>query len=571
MLHRQRNDTDMDNTALDHKSCPGSWKALPFELRVMVIEMLAWPGPGAKSTSVLKEAKLAPYSYVSRQWNSLVEPIQFKRLILGKSDIFDFGKIVTGPRMAYVQHIWLRLELPTYDCQSCQTEESKDEMQSHNVTYSNAIWDLFEVLSSPSWTNTGGITLELSAHSPSDTIHFGKDLKMRISDTAWEKADEDPDRSTSLTHNDPPHGWLHGRKCRRTLPAGAKHRLFGHARGLGFDRDAASVKRLGLRLPEVRTIHTLVIRRQFYRGFSASRGLIGMFHSLPGLQDFKYEPWCGPPRDLYGPDGVPAVQTTPDKPYAELLYIERARFSRDSEHEHLFRRVLGRGSRLKRISIFEDGDDVFYETSPRSRYATRYYHPSGALARHLARSSRYLEELHASQNVDAEDFFIPAPDPGDDLGESSGWNNLRYLSLTCMHLVGSVLMADGDGTVIRLAATRARLMPQLEVMELWGRWGPGTASIFRFERRGRRPRIQLLSTELSHISKGETACWQGVVERLYPGLGIRLEVEETRLDGNKVPGLASVIELLVLKDRILHPISLQQMHQEDRRRQVTYR
>lgn len=36
-------------------------------------------------------------------------------------------------------------------------------------------------------------------------------------------------------------------------------------------------------------------------------------------------------------------------------------------------------------------------------------------------------------------------------------------------------------------------MPQLEVMELWGRWGSGTASIFRFERRGRRPKIQLLS------------------------------------------------------------------------------
>lgn len=335
----------------------------------MVIEMLAWPGPGARSTSVLKQTNLAPYSYVSRHWNSLVEPIQFKRLILGQSDILDFGKIVTGARMAYVQHIWLRLELPAYDCQSCQTEESNEEMQSHNVTYSHAIWDLFEVLSSPSWTNTGGFTLELSAHSPSDTIHFGEDLKMRISDTAWEKADEDPDMPTILTHNDAPHGWLHGRKCWRTLPTGAKHRLFGHARGLGFDRDAASVKRLGLRLPEVRTIHTRDCRTlDTSRGAALLATFMGPMASLP-------------------------FQNTTDKPYAELSYIERARFSWDSEHEHLFRRVLGRGSRLKRISIFEDVDDVFYETSPRSRYATRYYHPSGALARHLARSSRYLEEL----------------------------------------------------------------------------------------------------------------------------------------------------------------------------------
>ncbi|KAK7740668.1 hypothetical protein SLS53_005136 [Cytospora paraplurivora] len=495
----------------------------------------------------------------------------FENLILHQSDIQEFSKIVKGSRMFYLQYIWLRLELPTYDCQSCQTEESKEDIRSHNLIYTNAIWDLFEILSSPSWTNTHGLTLELSAHSPSDTVHFGKDLKMRISDTPWEKWDEEPDRPPTFTHNDPFHGWLHGRFCRRPLPTGAKARLFGHPRGLGFDRDATSVRRMGRKLPEVSTIHTIVIRRQFYRAFSASRGLVPMFRSLPRLETLTYEPWRGPPRDLRGPSGVPAVRNTPDEPHAELAYRERARFLRDNDHEHLFGRILGGRPGLKRVSIFEDADDVFYETSSRARRAPKFYHPSGAVARHLARASRDLEELHASQNVDAEDFFTPAPGLGLEPGALPGWRNLRYLSLTCMHIVGSVLMEERGDTVISLAAKRAGLMPQLEVMELWGRWATGTATIFRFERRGRRPRIQLLSTECCCVSKQETDCWQGVVDRLYPELGIRLEVEVIRLDGVRILGLASVIELLVLKDRMLHPVSLLQLHQEDRRRQVTYR
>lgn len=559
------------DTTLERKSCPGSWEILPFELMAMILEMLTWPG--SNSTSLSEHKALAPYSNVSRQWQSIVEPILFKRIILHQSDIPDFDKIAIGPRVVYTQHIWLRLQLPTYDCQLCQTRQSKEEIQSHNLTYTNAIWDLFEILSSPSWTDTRGITLELSAHSPSDMIHFGKDLKMRSSDTAWEKGDEDPGRPPTVTHNDPFHGWLQGRNCRRPVPAGAKDRLFGDAHGLCFDQNAASAIRMGHELPEVSIVHSLVIRRQFYRAFSARMGLGQMFRSLPGLEDFTYEPWRSPFRNLRGTGGLPAVRNTPNKPDAVFLYTQRDRLARDSENEYLLRTLLGGRSGLKRISIFENADDVFYETATKPRFVAKYYHLTGALGRHLARWSQDLQELHASQNVDAECFFVPEPGVGGGPGKVSGWRNLRYLSLTCRYIAraGSFLIGTRDDTVITLAAKRAKLMPQLEVMELWGRWETGTASIFRFERRGRRPRIQLMSTEFGHISKQERVCWQDVVDHLYPGLGIRLEVEVIRLDGNAILGLASVIELLVLKDRILHPVSLQQMHKEDRRRQVTHR
>lgn len=151
----------------------------------MIIEMLAWPG--ADSISANEKISLAPYSSISRQWQSLIEPIQSKHLIIHQFDIAKFSRIVTGPRRIYLQHSWLRIRLNKYDCQSCRSEESQEEIRCQNLTYTRAIWNLYEVLSSPSWSDKRGVTLELSAHSPSDAIHYGKDLKMREFDTAWEK------------------------------------------------------------------------------------------------------------------------------------------------------------------------------------------------------------------------------------------------------------------------------------------------------------------------------------------------------------------------------------------------
>ncbi|ROV92980.1 hypothetical protein VMCG_08970 [Cytospora schulzeri] len=213
---------------------------------------------------------------------------------------------------------------------------------------------------------------------------------------------------------------------------GAKDRLFGDARGLCFDQNAASAIRMGQKLPEVNIIHSLTIRRQFYRAFSARRGLAQMIRSLPGLHDFTYEPWRSPFRNVFrGSDGLPVVRNTTDKPYAVLSYTQRGRFMRDSDHEYLLKVLLRDESRLKRMSIFEDADDVFYETATTPRFIPPSYQLPGPLARRLAKWSRDLEELHASQNFDAECFFFPEPDVGGGpargygaLGPLGDWNRV---------------------------------------------------------------------------------------------------------------------------------------------------
>ncbi|KAK2604574.1 hypothetical protein N8I77_007491 [Diaporthe amygdali] len=538
--------------------------------------MLAWPDtkpPVIEVTRPQTAPVFARYSTISRQWQSLIEPILFKRLILNQHDMDCFGRTVTGPRTAFVQHIWLRIVLPAYDCKSCRKEESEEEIVSHNLDYTNAIWQLFGFLSSSAWNekrhhSAKGITLELSAHSLTDTAHFGKDLKMRSNDTAWGDKNERRVWIPWLTHDDVLHDWQEGRKCRSVVPTGAKRRLFGPPRGLCLDRDASFVRLRGAELPEVNAIHALVIRRQFYRAFSIRKGLAKIFRSLPRLQELVYEPWRGPPADLCGLDGIPAVQNDPSRPHAQLLYMDTARLTRDFDHMHFFSKVLSDKPNLKRVSIFEDVDDVFFDANPRTMADPKTYQPSSEIARYLARLSQNLEELHASQNVDANDFFASHSVLSGD--ERLEWKSLKYLSLTSTRLPSLASRPNIGDSVICWAAKAAERMPRLEVMELWSSQRFGFATIFRFERRERQPRIQLLSTRPSHLTEIEEAHWQRVVDHLYPGLGVWLEVEVTLLDMPTILGPASVIDLLMLKDRVLHPVSLRQMHTEDQRRKVTY-
>ncbi|RYP24044.1 hypothetical protein DL765_000772 [Monosporascus sp. GIB2] len=80
--------------------------------------------------------------------------ITFQRLILHQAEISDFHKIVQGRRRPLLEWIWLRLELPEYDCERCDQQESTYEKKINNITFTNALWDFFKVLSE--WNNKKG-------------------------------------------------------------------------------------------------------------------------------------------------------------------------------------------------------------------------------------------------------------------------------------------------------------------------------------------------------------------------------------------------------------------------------
>ncbi|EHK21159.1 uncharacterized protein TRIVIDRAFT_51771, partial [Trichoderma virens Gv29-8] len=230
--------------------------------------------------------KRAAYAAVSPEWKYYFEAKSFLHLTLHQSDLPDFGKIVQRDnRQIFVNFICLRLQLPEYDCSKCRERESPEEVRANQSLFTNAVWQLFSILST--WMEQRKIGLELSVHSPSDALHYCQELKGRIRDNVTVV----PRYRKSTTKRKSTHGWRRGRQV-HFPPENAKLRVFGHPNGLGFDLQTPLAQKLRA-LPKVNAVNWLLIRRQFYRHFSIPNALGPMIKSLTCLETFQYEPWQG--------------------------------------------------------------------------------------------------------------------------------------------------------------------------------------------------------------------------------------------------------------------------------------
>ncbi|KAI3392864.1 hypothetical protein diail_5039 [Diaporthe ilicicola] len=503
------------------------WNRLPRELHDMILERFTWhthsdEGPLAGTD------QLAVLATVCRDWQDFFEGKLFQQLTLKtESDIQAFAELVQSRRRAYVKWVWLRIELPLYDCQQCHRHETREDVQVQNTTFTNLVWDLFDVLSK--WKNKDvhnhGITLELSAHSPSDAHHFNKDLRFRLHDSAWDRWDARP----VLPHNDPFHGWQDGKQVKE-IPSDAKYRVFGF--GLHFDYKLPSVRRRRMRLPKVSVVTSFVIRRQFSRSFGVRRGLYPMMCSLTRLSTFSFEPWQGP----------------------SILYQRKQEWY----HAFLVREVLkARRKTLKKVAIFESHDEIFYHPP---RNATSHRLGTDLFSRDLARASHHLEELYVAKKVDAFHFFYafhPKAPPGQKRWMT--WKSLKRLSLTTQKL-----MRGQTDLVIRMAAEAARTMPQLQIMELWNCWNSrGIACIFRFRRGETEASIELKCTWRDSFTDAAKAAWALVAKAHRP---LPLRWKERFWEPEMPDGEYVVLSQLALVEHMLHPVSLRQIAREDRRR-----
>ncbi|RFU32270.1 hypothetical protein B7463_g4081, partial [Scytalidium lignicola] len=502
------------------------WEYLPPELRTIVLGLLL-ANLNEETTIPPRYHILSAYATVCREWQYFFERRNFRTLTLHQSDLPEFNSIVQGQRRFFLQWIWLRLELPEYDCRLCNKPESTVEINRNNSIFTNALWDLFAILST--WQkkrefDEKGLTLELSAHSPSDSKHLFKELDSRINDTAWSRNED----GYKEQPHDPTHGWGDGLRV-QWISEGDKMRVFGHPDGLKFNLRAQSARKMRT-LPKLRLVKTLVIRRQFYRAFSVSKALQPIIKSLTQLENFTYEAWRG-------------INT---KHYS-------GRKTRDDENNILFLDVFKYRRSLRKVAIFEDyiesdDEETELETEPER---------NTLLGEDLARSSRNFEDLHASINVDAKDFFYAFwPGANPKYKNEVKWKNLKYLSLT------SLFLNPADyNQLIQTAALAAQRMPQLEVMELWN-GGEGYACIFRYERRINQPRIQLLSTWLGQLGTQEKESWR-IVASEHSDYH-ELQTEQIHLETDLMEGYISVLSYLVLKGRLLNAISLQQKQMEIR-------
>lgn len=150
-----------------------------------------------------------------------------------------------------------------------------------------------------------------------------------------------------------------------TWKASAKQRLLGPAEGLAFDTTSIHqviCKRVARRprLCNVRAINEMVIRHQYFRGFSGEKVLKLLLRRMPNLRKLRLETWSG----IYGGhDG------------------SRDWHTKCHDSWVLMGDILQEAHHLDSVSLFEDTYQVYqprwYPLHRQDSYARWRIHPSG--------------------------------------------------------------------------------------------------------------------------------------------------------------------------------------------------
>lgn len=221
----------------------------------------------------------ASYAAVCKEWQFYIEKKNFHRLKLRDSCLDEFKSMVVRQR-DLVRHIQFIIELPEYSCRSCKSYTSAARDSPEQSIIGDRIWKLFSILGT--WKPaTGGITLELNAHSPSDSEHWFKRYHFTSDNEDLEAATSmhaGDGGETSSERHDPKHGWINGRQV-KTPPRSVVEEVF-QSMDMGCR----------IEFPRVDVVTCLMIRRQLRRSIRPL-DLQRLLYSIPRLERMVYEPW----------------------------------------------------------------------------------------------------------------------------------------------------------------------------------------------------------------------------------------------------------------------------------------
>ena len=210
---------------------------------------------------------------VCKEWQLFIEKQNFHQLKLQVSCLDDFERLIVRQRKL-VHRVRLDIALPKYTCRCCKWNESYSWTQRNNSIISNGVWKLFRVLGT--WKPANGLTLELNAHSPSDSDHWFKNYYFASDDEG--NQDKTGVQETDCNWHDPQHGWVNGQQV-TVPPSSAIPRLFEWI-DLRFREE----------LPRVDSVTCFIIRRQLRRCLFPG-ALLLLLNKLPCLEHLIYEPW----------------------------------------------------------------------------------------------------------------------------------------------------------------------------------------------------------------------------------------------------------------------------------------
>ncbi|KAH6886436.1 hypothetical protein B0T10DRAFT_576259 [Thelonectria olida] len=516
-----------------------SFTRFPPEIRCMVLKHVA---DGYDSTA--EPGARAGYASVCREWQPVFEHRNFRRLKLSQADLPDFEQLMNlehnKRRQSYVEHIAFRYILPAYGCGICQTSESTYEVNKNNDILVNASRALLRILSE--WKQASqicaregpgpGLTLDLGAYSPGDSVHSIRDFRLTRAYPYMEAAKLEPTYAAYRRHarlvgpeplTNEHHGWVDGRQ--QTVNLDARKRVMATL-GLSIGPDGVEEDVWDpCTLLEVEIVTDLVIRRQFYRKFDVC-SLGGFLLAFKGIRSFRHEYW----HDV----------------------DERLREVTNEQYCVLLQSLLPPS--VRHFSMFEDSSELMNPDLPEDRCDVD-------LSVQLSDSSRSMETLSAAFAVDADYFFWDFRLDKDGLLERqpnlTHWENLKTLALTCRALHSDFVQESIDESLMS-AGRAARYMPKLEVMEIWYAQD-GDMSLFRFTCEDGKPKIAFRhnwTTRKFEFDEEVIQAWAGSMK--HRGR-LTHAVHELRREEGWRDSYYVAVPHLQLADSVLDPISRYQL------------
>nr|XP_036588893.1 uncharacterized protein CTRU02_00940 [Colletotrichum truncatum]KAF6800535.1 hypothetical protein CTRU02_00940 [Colletotrichum truncatum] len=491
-----------------------TWNGLPVELRGLILEHLALSAVVERRSKVWRAKgsrhDMGSYAVVCRQWQGFIEKINFSSLDINSAkDLSRFDELTQDPRRrSLLRRLSLRIELPRYANKLAKIPETDAEQNANEIAFTQALWNLFDILSKWTPQGTSGIELELSAASPSDkNKYFGE---------------------TGLDQD-------------------GNSRFFDH--DLDFSFITAGCEQIGRHgLPEVSVVSSCQVLRRNHRNFS-SRSLLTIFSSLPQLREVRYEPWHQVDME---------AQLEVDSDHARTLPFWPSYIKRISIFEHFDAFNDGVGSEWEDAESDEDeaganGEESNAVNDPQDiQDVPRTACPS--LGQNLGWLSLQAEEMAVSNVADTFDFFggifarkaVPYTPPT--------WTNLRRLTLTS-HTMISGVDSENINSVLHLTGSAAKHMPALEMLELYkvDQFG---AAVFRYS-------VDTMSTTASWESTWEFRLEQRV-KNIWGDVARKNTAHELVflpeiLLGEYRGPFVFISENLKSKDLVLHPVSLEDM------------
>ncbi|RSM09835.1 hypothetical protein CEP52_003897 [Fusarium oligoseptatum] len=426
----------------------------------------------------------------------------FRKITVHQKDLAGIHKI-SPCRTERIQHLWLRIELSPHGCR-----------RKNGFILDRALCNMLRVLRRWKGRNSsqpsGGLTLEISTHSPSDLQHEFQNISFDDSEN------NDEDTEVCKTH-DPKHGWVDGHRTRQPddMPV---YDLF-HLWEPGKPR----IEKVEWSAPVVKH---LLIRRQARRQIPPTT-LECLFDRLPRLESLNLELWT-----MYG--GLESVGD-----YITSTLLQR----------HFPRRV-------QRVTLFQDFDEdidsMFSGGSPHWVGPDKI--PNPAVGESLA-GLKSQRRLCVSFIADAYDFFEALHHRRRD----GAWRNLTHFSMTSLALRSETPPSHVQ-RLLMMAAYAACRFPSLEIMELWyGR--RGEACLFRFSRSldGAFEIFRSGTWELP-LSSEVVEAWTKICN-LRRGRSIMIRDME-RIDHQQIMSHGDAIHYLGLMADVVHPTSLRQIRRE---------